>query len=123
MNDYTNLEPGQERAIIALLSEPTLKAAAASAGISETTLWRWLRDPNFAQAYREARREAIEQATAQLQALASEAVRTLGQILRDDKAAAHVRASAAARVLTLAYKSRELDDLESRLEALEEASV
>jgi uncharacterized protein YggE len=119
MNDYTNLEPGQERAIIALLSEPTLRAAAASAGISETTLWRWLKDPDFARAYREARREAIEQATAQLQALASEAVRTLGQILRDDKAAPHVRASAAARVLALAYKSRELDDLESRLETLE----
>ena len=119
MNDYANLEPGQERAIIALLSEPTLRAAAVSAGISETTLWRWLKDPDFALAYREARKEVIEQATAQLQALASEAVRTLGQILRDDKAAPHVRASAAARVLALAYKSRELDDLESRLETLE----
>jgi uncharacterized protein YggE len=119
MNDYTNLEPGQERAIISLLSEPTLKAAAASAGISETTLWRWLKDTDFARAYREARRETIEQATAQLQALASEAVRTLGQILRDDNVAPHVRASAAARVLALAYKSRELDDLESRLETLE----
>jgi uncharacterized protein YggE len=119
MKEYADLEPGQERAIIALLSEPTLKAAAASAGISETTLWRWLRDPYFGQAYKEARREAVEQATAKLQALASEAVETLGQILRDDKVAPHVRANAAARVLALAYKSRDLDDLEVRLEALE----
>ena len=100
-------------------SHQAFKAAAASAGISETTLWRWLREPAFARTYKEARKEMVEQATAKLQALASEAVETLGQILRDDRVAPHVRTNAAARVLALAYKSRELDDLEARLEALE----
>jgi hypothetical protein len=67
MKEYADLEPGQERAIIALLSEPTLKAAAASASISETTLWRWLREPAFKDAYRKARSDALAQATAKLQ--------------------------------------------------------
>ena len=58
MEDYSDLEPGQERAIIALLSEPTLRAAAG-AGISETTLWRWLREPCFKEAYRRARSETL----------------------------------------------------------------
>ena len=121
MEDYLDLEPGQERAIIALLSEPTLKAAAASASISETTLWRWLREPGFKNAYRRARSEALGRATARLQALAGEAVETLAQVHRDPGVSPHVRVSAARAVLELAYKSFELEDLEARLEELEEA--
>ena len=32
----------QEMAIAALVSEPTMKDAAARASVSEVTLWRWL---------------------------------------------------------------------------------
>jgi transposase-like protein len=123
MNEYAELELGQERAIIALLSEPTLRAAAASAGISETTLWRWLREPIFKDAYRKARSDALAQATAKLQALAAEAVETLVEIHRNREISAHIRVSAARAVLDLAYKVHEIEDLEARIEALEEAAV
>ena len=123
MNDYAELEPGQERAIIALLSEPTLKAAATSAGISETTLWRWLRDPTFKDSYRKARSDALAQATARLQTLAAEAVETLVEVHRNQQIGAHIRVSAARTLLELAYKVHEMEDLEARIEALEEAAV
>ena len=99
----------------------TLKAAAASAGISETTLWRWLREPTFKNAYRSARSEALAQATAKLQALAAEAVETLVEVHRNQQIGAHIRVSAARAVLELAYKVHEMEDLEKRIEALEEA--
>ncbi len=46
----------QDKALIALLTEPTITAAAKKAGIGERTLYRWLDDPLFAGALRQARR-------------------------------------------------------------------
>ncbi len=53
------LTPVQERAIIALLNEQTITGAAAAAEVGQRTLYRWLRQPEFSRAYREARREAF----------------------------------------------------------------
>jgi len=50
----------QEALIAALLTEPTYAAAAAKAGVGETTLYRWLQLPPFRTAYRQARRELVE---------------------------------------------------------------
>jgi hypothetical protein len=119
MNGYAQLEPGQDRAIIALLAEPTLKAAAASASVSETTLWRWLRDPTFKGAYRQARREALDRATTRLAALVEKAVEALGEIVADPTVSPHVRVSAASRIVEFALKAAELEDVQTRLEKLE----
>ena len=54
----------QEKAIIALLNQPTMKEAAEAAGISEVTLWRWLQQPEFRASYMEARRVAVQRAIA-----------------------------------------------------------
>jgi DNA-directed RNA polymerase specialized sigma24 family protein len=51
-----NLTDKQEAAIAALLTEPTYARAAAVAGISEGTLYRWLHLPAFRAAFRQARR-------------------------------------------------------------------
>jgi hypothetical protein len=121
MKDYLELEPAQERAIIALLSEPTLRAAASSAGISETTLWRWLRDPHFKRAYRRARRETLERATTRLAALVDAAVEALGEIVADRAVSPHVRVSAASRIVEYALKAAEIEEVQARLERLEAA--
>lgn len=52
----------QEALISALLLAPTLADAAHTAGIGEVTAWRWLKDPAFQTAYREARRAVVQQA-------------------------------------------------------------
>jgi hypothetical protein len=119
MKDYLELEPAQERAIIALLSEPTLRAAASSAGVSESTLWRWLRDPNFRIAYRRARQEVLERATTRLAALVDAAVEALGEIVADRAVSPNVRVSAASRIIEFALKATEIEEVQARLERLE----
>lgn len=119
MKDFVELEPAQERAIIALLSEPTLRAAASSAGISESTLWRWMRDPEFRVAYRRARQEVLERATARLAALVDAAVKALGEIVADRTVSPNVRVSAASRIVDFALKAAEIEEVQARLERLE----
>ena len=53
--------------IVALLEHPTLQKAAAAVGISDVTLWRCMKQPEFAEAYRKARKEAFSQSVGRLQ--------------------------------------------------------
>ena len=47
MKELATTELKQERAIVALLAEPTLGAVAKAAHISDVTLWRWMQEPDF----------------------------------------------------------------------------
>src|SRR4051812_36032813 len=67
----------EEAALAALLSEPTIEAAATKAGISESTLLRWMAEPAFKATYRDARRQVVELAVTGLQQATSEAVTAL----------------------------------------------
>ena len=109
----------QDTAIGALLSRPTISAAAESVGIGESTLRRWLKDRDFLAAYRAARREAVSQAVAHLQGACSVAVVALTDISQDVNSPASARVSAARTVLELALKGVELEDLAVRVEELE----
>ena len=109
----------QDTAIGALLSRPTISAAAESVGIGESTLRRWLKDRDFLAAYRAARREAVSQAVGHLQGACSVAVVALTDISQDVNCPASARVSAARTVLELALKGVELEDLAVRVEKLE----
>jgi hypothetical protein len=108
-----------ETAIVALLNQPTITLAAEDAGISETTLWRWLQREDFTKAYREARKQAVNQAIAHIQRISGEAVNTLREVMNDGKKET-ARVTAARAILELTLKAYEIEDLEERLEALEE---
>ena len=113
------LTPSQEKAIIALLAEPSLSRASAACGIGERTLYRWLREPGFRTAYRSARREAFSHAIALTQRYAPLAVQTLAKVMADDSAPHTARVQAATSLLRFGRDGVELDDLQERLEALE----
>jgi hypothetical protein len=110
----------REQAIAALLSASTLVEAAKAAGIGDRTLWRWLQDPHFQTAYRQARRDAVGQAIARLQQVASTAVDTLESVMKSSAARDSARVAAARAVLELGVRAIELEDLEARLTALEQ---
>jgi hypothetical protein len=114
-----NLTSKQEKAVAALLSNPTIKQAAEACGIGERTLHSWLDTLEFQRAYSKARREAVQQATARLQQYSSLAVTTLLEIMATKTNPAAVRLTAAKAVLEMAFRSVELEDLELRLAALE----
>jgi hypothetical protein len=107
----------QEAAIAALLSEATVSAAAEKARVGEVTLYRWLKQPEFVAAYREARREVHEKAVAQLQQSSWAASTTLIRLLASGSDS--VRLRAATVILDQANKGIELLDFEERLAALE----
>jgi hypothetical protein len=75
----------QEILIAALLTEPTYAAAAAKAGVAETTVYRWLQIPSFRTAYRRARREIVESAIGRIQSATGQAVETLLTIARQGR--------------------------------------
>ncbi|HUU98415.1 MAG TPA: hypothetical protein VM487_21995 [Phycisphaerae bacterium] len=110
------------RAVAALLTEPTIGAAAKAAGVSERTLRRWLADvPEFGAAYRAARRGVFDSAMAQLQIAATEAVGVLVRAMRNARTKPATRIRAAHLVLNHARRGIDVDDLLERVEALESA--
>jgi len=111
----------QEDAIIALLTKPTIPEAAVAVGIGESTLWRWMKDPDFNERYREARCKAFQQAINQLQQASGEAVQTLREVAADSQAPASSRVSAAKSILELAIKSVEMEEIVERVKKIEEA--
>lgn len=112
----------KEEAIAALLSHRSIEDAARAIGINPNTLLRWMKEPEFKIAYREARRAAFGQSVVRLQQAASAAVTTLLKIAVDANAPAAVKARAAYYILTLGTKAFETEDIEARVAELERAS-
>lgn len=113
------LSKRREAAIAILLTTSTLQAASEKIGISYSTLWRWLQEPNFQKALKEAKKQAVAQATSTLSKICHESVLTLQEIMNDKNAPASARVSAAKTVLDSGLKGVEIDDLDARLAALE----
>ncbi len=114
------LTRAQEAFLAALMTTATVRAAATEAHVAETTARRWLKLPAFQVAYRDARRQAVEQGTAALQVATSHAVSALLRNLKDSVPPA-VQVRAALGVLEHAAKAIEMSDLLARIEALEAA--
>jgi transposase-like protein len=112
----------KEEAIAALLTHRSIEEAARAAGIGTQTLLRWLKLPEFQAAYREARRAVMSQSNARMQQASSAAVSILLKILVDPTAPAVARLRAADRVLSLAHRAMEHEDIEVRVAALEQAA-
>jgi hypothetical protein len=113
----------REEAVVALMTQRNVEEAAKATGISTQTLVRWLKIPDFQTAYREARRAAFGQSVARLQQASSAAVSVLMKIMLDSSSPASCRVRAADSVLDHAAKAIEIEDIEVRVAALEEASA
>jgi hypothetical protein len=109
----------QEAAILALISQPTIRDAAQTARIGESTLWRWLQQQDFQAAYSKARRESVRQAIARLQNRTGQAVEVLAEIMNDSTANPFARVGAAKAVIEYSIKGVELEDLAERIARLE----
>jgi len=110
----------KEAAIEALLTQRNVEEAARSIGIGTRTLIRWMKIPEFDLAYLEARRATVSQSNARLQQASSAAVSTLLKIMVDGSAPASTRVRAADSVLDHAKQAIEIDDIQVRLNALEQ---
>lgn len=109
----------QERAIIALLSQPSIAKAAESVGVHECTIRRWMKDPAFRKAYRDARAETHSQAMALVLRYEALAVNTLAKVMSDPSAPHSAKVSAAGLLMKQGHDVIELEDVAGRVEALE----
>jgi hypothetical protein len=112
-------ERKMEETIAALLTQRNLDEAARSVGIAPKTLLRWLQQPEFQTAYREARRAAFGQAVARLQQGTSAAATTLLKTMIDPSTPASVKVRAAEAIFNHAAKAIEIEDIEARVSELE----
>jgi hypothetical protein len=107
----------RERAIVALLSENTIGAAAERCGLNEKTLRVWMADDEaFKAELAAARRAMFETAMNRLQPLAAQAVDTLAALMAEG-APPSVRLGAARTVAELGIHR---DDAETILRKLGE---
>lgn len=109
----------QQKAIAALLNQPTLKEAAAECKVSESTLWRWMQEPDFQREYRAARSRSLEAMLGSLQALGGLIATTLKKVMEDDTAPHSSRVSAARAAGELILRARADFEIEERLRELE----
>jgi hypothetical protein len=102
-------------AVDAMITERTLNAAATKAGISARTLRRWLSNPAFAAAVREARRHALAATSTALVAATTTATDALVTIAEDKEAPHAARVQAARALLDHARGFVEVDDFAAEL--------
>ena len=113
----------QLSAIPHLAAGNSIRATADTIGVSERSIRRWLRQPEFAAALREAEKEVWNATVRKLRALGEKAVNTLGRVLEDPGATPSARIQAARAILDGIAKAEalsRLQDLEDRVRALEE---
>lgn len=116
-----DLKPKQEKFIISLMSKATTEEAIKDAGINRSTAYKYLRDSDFSNEYRRIRRETMQQVTSKLQNASFIAVETLLDVMADKElSTSSSRVQASRTVLENAYKGIEMDDLQQRIEQLEE---
>jgi len=115
------LSTRQRRFCTALLTAPSIEAAAEAAGIARRTAFVYLKKPDVRAVIRRLSDEAMKQATRRAVSAMAGALATLEEIHTDEEAPASARVAAARAILQNAARlNGELDIIE-RLEALEAA--
>jgi hypothetical protein len=112
----------REEAIAALMTQRNVEEAARAADVGRRTLYRWLQEPDFQDAYREARRTAVGQSMARLQFASSAATSTLLKLMVNPDTPASVKARVADSILNHAMKATEIEDSEARAQRGERTS-
>lgn len=97
----------KQRAIEALLQQPTLCAAAEAAGVSRRSIYNWLNnDPAFAEAFQQQRiSRAVEREEALIKQR-EEAIHVVQQIMLDSREPGAVRLKAAGKLLEEAHAAQ-----------------
>ena len=123
-NDELGKGPRQtrrDRAILALLQHVTVEKAAAAVNLHPSTLYRWLKEPDFRDQFLEARSRAFAQSLARLQQAAPVAASRLVQVMAHPDTPPGSVIRACDSILSHAERGFQLDVLEARLSKLEQS--
>ncbi len=109
----------ETKLLLALACGATVEQAARQSELTARTVCRRLEDPAFRRQVQKLQGDMVRRTAATLTAAATEAVKTLLELLKGTSPPP-VRLGAARSVLEIGVKLREVADLEERLAALEE---
>ena len=118
MNDPKALTVRQSSVIPYLLAAPSFEEGCRRAKVSKVTVYVWMKEESFRAELKRQRDELIERALDSLKANVSKATETLVKLL--DSESESMRARAAEDIIEFAQKALEHEELERRIEALEE---
>lgn len=96
-----------------------MKQAAKESGISESTIYRRLQDPEFSERYHKARLDMLKNHVSTLHGYLGAAIATLGQVMENKDVSAQTRVNAAEAIIRNCLKLTEQTDIISRLDEME----
>ncbi len=107
--------------LAALIANGSIRAAAKSASVSESTIRNRLADPDFRAEFDKLRGELLQEATAGMTAHLQAATETMTAIMEDTENAASVRLAACDALLRHCLRYFSATEIERRIAALEAA--
>lgn len=110
-----------EQVIAALISNPTVRAAAKACGVSETYIYTCLKKPDFLEQYDNARRDLLKQSTAYIQGIVSEAIKKMHEVMSNADTAPQVQLNAAEAIMRNSLKMTEQADILAQIAELKKA--
>jgi len=119
MTEKDTLSTNHKKALAALLTNKTVRAAAAACNLAERTLWRYLENTNFRQALRQAQEVLYKEIINRLTVGANQALDELETLITSAESEA-VKRHAISDWMGYTLKLYELQELEARISALEE---
>lgn len=115
----SGLTPRQARLLAALVVGGDMQAACRAAGVGRTTAYAWLRLPEFKDALQRQREAAFAEALACVKGHVNKAVAGLARLLSVKDA--RLRRLACNDVIGHAFRIREIESIEQRLDRIERA--
>lgn len=109
----------RDDAIAAIVSHPTIKAAAGACGVTEKTMHAWLNEPEFSKKVRTAQEEIARESIGRVLNTIGCALDVLVEVATDKESNASTRVSAAKALLDQSLRVYELETVQRRLDALE----
>lgn len=112
------MTPKQELALAYLIESGSRKEAAKKAGITERTLYKYLKDEEFSAAYRAARSEMMKNTTDRINACMMPAINTLLYVMKSGSP--NARVAAARTILEYGLRITEANEIMERIIKLED---
>ncbi len=108
----------QLKAIPVIISAKTITDGVKQAGISKTLFYEWMKTEAFRKEFVSRQNDLIDTALKELKGLSSEAVESLGKLLRESEKE-NIRLKTIALILDHTMKIKEFEDIEQRLTEIE----
>lgn len=118
------MKSGKEaQALAALVSNGTVRKAAAASGIPERTLWRLLERQDFSEKLEQEKERLITTASDNLKAKLNAATTALADVMENEATPPQARIAAAKTILEYALRYVETTDILHRLDQLERQTM